>query len=60
MAQRTRSRASGANNDDGEGENGGATVATADAPDTDGREARPHSGEGFPNLADLKEMSSPA
>src|SRR5882672_534843 len=55
MAQRTRSRASGAsgaNNDDNE-ENGG-TVATAEVPDRDGRD---FGGEGFLNLADLKEMS---
>lgn len=55
MAQRTRSRASGAgasNNDDNE-ENGG-TVATAEAPEKDGRE---FGSEGFLNLADLKEMS---
>jgi transcription termination factor Rho len=56
MPQRTRSRASGAsgaNNDDDNEENGG-TVATAEAPEKDGRE---FSGEGFLNLADLKEMS---
>jgi transcription termination factor Rho len=55
MAQRTRSRASGAsgaNNDDND-ETGG-TVATADVPDRDGRD---FGGEGFLNLADLKEMS---
>jgi transcription termination factor Rho len=55
MAQRTRSRASGAsgaNNDDNE-ETGG-TVATAEVPDRDGRD---FGGEGFLNLADLKEMS---
>jgi transcription termination factor Rho len=55
MAQRTRSRASGAsgaNHDDNE-ENGG-TVATAEVPDRDGRD---FGGEGFLNLADLKEMS---
>jgi transcription termination factor Rho len=53
MAQRTRSRASSANNDSGSEENGG-TVATAEVPDRDGRE---FGGEGFLNLADLKEMS---
>src|ERR1700704_1519248 len=56
MAQRTRSRASGAsgaNNDDGNEENGG-TVATAEAPEKEGRE---FGSEGFLNLADLKEMS---
>ena len=60
MPQRTRSRASGANNDDGNGENGGASVATAEAPEKesrDGREPREHREEGFLNLADLKEMS---
>ena len=57
MAQRTRSRASGAaggNNDDNE-ENGG-TVATAEAPEKE-RDGRDFGGEGFLNLADLKEMS---
>ncbi len=58
MAQRTRSRASGANTEDsdGDGDNGGASVATAEAPETEGREGRSQ-GEGFLNLADLKEMS---
>ena len=56
MAQRTRSRASGANNDDSNEENGG-TVATAEAPEKEGRDGREFSGEGFLNLADLKEMS---
>ncbi len=59
MAQRTRSRASGAsgaNNDDSNEENGG-TVATAEAPEKDGRDGRDFGGEGFLNLADLKEMS---
>src|SRR6185503_2270731 len=51
MAQRTRSRASSANNDGGNEENGGI-IATADAP-----ESREFGGEGFLNLADLKEMS---
>src|SRR5258706_2558478 len=54
MAQRTRSRASSANNDGGNEENGG-TVATAEAPE--GRDGREFGGEGFLNLADLKEMS---
>ena len=52
MAQRTRSRASSANNDGGNEENDG-TIATADAPEG-GRE---FGSEGFLNLADLKEMS---
>src|SRR5687767_13356158 len=58
MAQRTRSRApgAGANNDDNNEENGG-TVATAEAPDKDSRDGRDFGGEGFLNLADLKEMS---
>src|SRR5216117_3850099 len=51
MAQRTRSRASSANNDSGNEDNGG-TIATAES--ADGRE---FGGEGFLNLADLKEMS---
>jgi transcription termination factor Rho len=51
MAQRTRSRASSANNDSGNEDNDG-TIATAES--ADGRE---FSGEGFLNLADLKEMS---
>ncbi len=52
MAQRTRSRATSANNDDGNEENDG-TIATAEAPD-----GRDFGGEGgFLNLADLKEMS---
>src|SRR2546429_878270 len=57
MPQRTRSRASGANNDDGNEENGGSTVATAEAPDKESRDGRDFGGEGFLNLADLKEMS---
>jgi transcription termination factor Rho len=56
MAQRTRSRASGANNDAGNEENGG-TIATAEAPEKEGRDNREFGGEGFLNLADLKEMS---
>jgi transcription termination factor Rho len=56
MAQRTRSRASSANNDDGNEENGG-TVATAEAPEKESRDSRDFGSEGFLNLADLKEMS---
>src|SRR3954451_10342466 len=59
MSQRTRSRASSANND-ADGDNGGATVATAEAPEREPRESRDRDGknnEGFLNLADLKEMS---
>ncbi len=56
MAQRTRSRASSANNDDGNEENGG-TVATAEAPEKESRDGRDFGSEGFLNLADLKEMS---
>src|ERR671912_496420 len=52
MAQRTRSRASSASNDDDSG-----NVATAEAPEREGREGRDRSEEGFLNLADLKEMS---
>ena len=53
MSQRTRSRASSANNDDNDD---GTSVATADAPERDGTERRGKE-EGFLNLADLKEMS---
>ena len=56
MSQRTRSRASSANND-ANGEDGGATVATAEAPERESRESRDGKNEGFHNLADLKEMS---
>jgi len=56
MSQRTRSRASSANND-ADGDNGGATVATAEAPERESRETRDSKNEGFHNLADLKEMS---
>src|SRR5687767_9441195 len=56
MSQRTRSRASSANNE-ANGEDGGATVATAEAPEREPREARDGKNEGFHNLADLKEMS---
>src|SRR5437773_2646064 len=55
MSQRTRSRASNANTNDANGENGGTTVATAEVPERESRDARE---EGFLNLADLKEMSS--
>ncbi|HKG98853.1 MAG TPA: Rho termination factor N-terminal domain-containing protein, partial [Pyrinomonadaceae bacterium] len=57
MSQRTRSRASSANND-ANGDDGGATVATAEAPEREPREPRDSKNEGgFHNLADLKEMS---
>src|ERR671939_479041 len=56
MSQRTRSRASSANND-ASGDDGGATVATAEAPERESRESRDGKNEGFHNLADLKEMS---
>src|SRR6476469_1825075 len=56
MSQRTRSRASSANND-ANGDDGGATVATAEAPERESRESRDGKNEGFHNLADLKEMS---
>ncbi|HEY9504269.1 MAG TPA: transcription termination factor Rho, partial [Pyrinomonadaceae bacterium] len=55
MSQRTRSRASSANND-ANGEDGG-TIATAEAPEREPREGREGKNEGFHNLADLKEMS---
>ena len=55
MPQRPRARASSANNDAGNPENG--SVATAEAPDKDSRDGRDFGGEGFLNLADLKEMS---
>ena len=53
MSQRTRSRASSANNE-ANGEDNGGTVATAEVPEREGREGKT---EGFHNLADLKEMS---
>jgi transcription termination factor Rho len=53
MSQKTRSRASGASNTEGNGDDGG-TVVTADAPERESRESKD---EGFHNLADLKEMS---
>src|SRR5918996_2466788 len=57
MSQRTRSRASSANNE-ANGDDGGATVATAEAPERETRESRDGGkNEGFHNLADLKEMS---
>src|SRR2546423_8548000 len=56
MSQRTRSRASSANND-ANGDDGGSTVATAEAPEREPRESRDGKNEGFHNLADLKEMS---
>jgi transcription termination factor Rho len=55
MPQRTRSRASSANND-ANGDDGGS-VATAEAPERDTRDGRDGKNEGFHNLADLKEMS---
>jgi transcription termination factor Rho len=54
MPQKTRSRASSASNVDGNEENGGGTVVTADAPE---RESRDSKDDAFHNLADLKEMS---
>jgi transcription termination factor Rho len=56
MAQRPRSRASGANNS-GASEDGGVRVATEDAPERDGREPQDFMEEGLLNLATLKEMS---
>src|SRR4029079_17833354 len=56
MSQRTRRASSSANTNDN-GEDGGATVATAEAPERESRESRDGKNEGFPNLADLKEMS---
>src|SRR6266478_2911208 len=55
MPPKTRSRASGASNMDGNGEAGGAILATADASDRESRD--PKDEGGFHNLADLKEMS---
>ena len=55
MPQRPRSRASSANNNETNDGNGGS-VATADAPEKEGRDPG-HREEGFLNLADLKEMS---
>jgi len=56
MSQRTRSRASSANNEANNEDNGG-TVATAEAPEREPRERGEGKNEGFHNLADLKEMS---
>ena len=57
MSQRTRSRASSANNE-ANGEDNGGTVATAEAPEREPGEGRSGKNEGgFHNLADLKEMS---
>ena len=55
MPQRPRSRASGANNSETNEDNGGSSVATAEAPEKESRDG--HREEGFLNLADLKEMS---
>ena len=55
MPQRPRARASSANNDAGNTENG--SIATAEAPEKDGRDGREFGADGFLNLADLKEMS---
>ena len=55
MPQRPRARASSANNDAGNADNG--SIATAEAPEKDSRDGRDFGGEGFLNLADLKEMS---
>src|ERR1700741_1066521 len=55
MSQRTRSRASSANNE-ANGEDGG-NVATAEVPERETRDGREGKNEGFHNLADLKEMS---
>src|SRR5580765_5840835 len=55
MSQRTRSRASNANNE-ANGEDGG-NIATAEAPERESRDGRESKTEGFHNLADLKEMS---
>src|SRR6478752_6543507 len=55
MSQRTR-RASSANND-ANGDDGGASVATAEAPEREPRESRDGKNEGFHNLATLKDMS---
>src|SRR4029079_1305433 len=57
MSQRSRSRASSANNE-ANGEDNGGTVANAEAPDREPGEGRPDKSEGaFHNLADWKEMS---
>jgi transcription termination factor Rho len=56
MSQRTRSRASSANNE-ANGEDSGGNVVTAEAPERETRDGREGKNEGFHNLADLKEMS---
>src|SRR4029450_7896452 len=59
MSQRSRSRASSANNE-ANGEDNGGTVATAEAPEREprgGRDRKDGKNQGFHNLADLKEMS---
>src|SRR4026208_871181 len=55
MPQRPRARASSANNDAGNNENG--SIATAEAPEKESRDGREFGADGFLNLADLKEMS---
>src|SRR6266704_3111267 len=49
--------ASSANNNDANEENGGATVATVEAPEKEDKETNEVWEDGFLNLADLKEMS---
>jgi transcription termination factor Rho len=56
MSQRTRSRASSANNE-ANGEDSGGNIATAEVPERESRDGREGKNEGFHNLADLKEMS---
>src|SRR5215813_4899723 len=56
MSQRTRSRASSANNETNSEDSGG-NIATAEAPELEERSGREPREEGFLNLADLKEMS---
>src|SRR4029079_9373829 len=57
MSQRSRSRASSANNE-ANGEDNSGTVATAEAPEREPNEGRSSKTEGgFHNRADLKEMS---
>src|ERR1700746_1642423 len=57
MSQRTRSRASSANNEANNSEDSGGSVATAEVPERETRDGRHGKNEGFHNLADLKEMS---
>src|SRR6201981_1583114 len=57
MSQRTRSRASSANNEANNSEDSGGSVATAEVPERETRDGREGKNEGFHNLADLKEMS---